>query len=121
MTTYVVLISGDEAAWAARSAADRAVTMQAHETFSRALAERGHTVTAGEELTPSRGGRVARRVGDGFEVTDGPYAETVEQLGGFYVVESDDLDDLVQIAGELALTEGAVEVREAVDHSGDLG
>lgn len=121
MTTYVVLISGDEAAWAARSAADRAVTMQAHETFSRALAERGHTVTAGEELTPAREGRVGRREGDGFRLTDGPYTETVEQLGGFYVVESDDLDDLLDICGELALTEGAVEVRGTVDHSGGLG
>ena len=119
MTTYVVLISGDEAAWEARSEADRAVTMQAHDRFSRSLAERGHAVTAGEELTPSRGGRVARRAGDGFEVTDGPYAETVEQLGGFYVVESDDLDDLLEVCGVLAGADGAVEVRASVDQCGD--
>jgi len=120
MTTYVVLISGQESAWAARTDADRQATMEAHQTFARTLAERGHKMAAGEELTGPREGRVVRRDGDGFRITDGPYAETVEQLGGFYVVESDDLDDLMQVVGVLARTEGAVEVRGTVDHSGDM-
>jgi hypothetical protein len=121
MTTYVVLISGEETAWEARTEAQRSATHEAHRTFARTLAERGHKITAGEELTGSRDGKVVRPDGDGFTVTDGPYAETVEQLGGFYVVESDDLDDLMQVVGELARTEGAVEVRGIVDHSGDMG
>jgi hypothetical protein len=121
MTTYVVLISGPETVWEARTEADRAATHEAHRTFAQTLARRGHKITAGEELTRSREGRVARRDGDSFSITEGPYAETVEQLGGFYVVESDDLDDLMRVVGELARTEGAVEVRGVVDHSGDLG
>ena len=47
-------------------------------------------------------------------VTDGPYAETVEQLTGFYVVRSDDLDDLLDVCGVLADGDGAVEVRACV-------
>ena len=49
-------------------------------------------------------------------VTDGPYAETVEQLTGFYTVETDDLDDLLQVVAVLAGAEGAIEVRATVDH-----
>jgi hypothetical protein len=47
-------------------------------------------------------------------VTDGPYAETVEQLTGFYVVRSDDLDDLLDVCRILADGDGAVEVRACV-------
>ena len=56
---------------------------------------------------------------DAVTVTDGPYAETVEQLTGFYVVDTDDLDDLLQVAGVLAGAGGVVEVRGTVDHSGN--
>ena len=53
-------------------------------------------------------------------VTDGPFAETAEQLSGFYLVESDDLDDLLQISATLTGSsgdaDGVVEVRATVDH-----
>lgn len=54
-------------------------------------------------------------------VTDGPYTETVEQLGAFYLVESDDLDDLLKVCGVLAEPDGAIEVRATVDHSANAG
>ena len=86
-----------------------------HGEFARLLAERGHTVTGGAELAHSRDARVVRRSeGGGSAVTAGPYAETVEQLTGFYVVDSDDLDDLLEVVAVLADAEGAVEVRAAV-------
>ena len=44
-------------------------------------------------------------------MTDGPYAETVEQLSGFYLVETDDLDDLVEVTKILADAEGGIEIR----------
>lgn len=118
MTTYVVLLPGDESVWEAASEEERALVFERHAEFSRLLEERGHRVTAGEELTHSRTAKVVRaRPEGGVTVTDGPYAETVEQLGGFYVVESDDLDDLLEICGVLADADGGVEVRAAVDHS----
>ncbi|PWN02186.1 transcription initiation protein [Nocardioides silvaticus] len=120
MTTYVVLLPGDENAWEALSAEEQAAVFAKHEEFSAALAARGHTVTGGHELTHSRTTKQVRKSPSGeLLVTDGPYAETVEQLSGFYVVESDDLDDLVQVCGILADGDGAVEVRAAVDHSGE--
>ena len=121
MTTYVVLLPGDETAWENASPEEQAAVFAKHEEFSQALAERGHTVTGGEELTHSRTTRKVARNHDGsLLVTDGPYAETVEQLSGFYVVESDDVDDLIQVCAILAEPGSApVEVRAAVDHSGD--
>lgn len=119
MTEYVVLLPGDESTWETASADYRAAVFARHEEFSRLLAERGHVVTGGAELTHSREAKQVRRGPDGsITVTDGPYAETVEQLSGFYVVQSDDLDDLMALCGILAGDDGVVEVRAAVDHSG---
>ena len=121
MTEYVVLLPGNESTWEAATEEQKAQMYAKHGEFARLLAERGHKVTGGNELTHSRGARVVRGDLDAVTVTDGPYAETVEQLSGFYVVESDDLDDLLQVVGELGRTEGALEVRGVVDHSGDMG
>ncbi|GAA4709229.1 YciI family protein [Nocardioides conyzicola] len=111
MTTYVILLPGNEDTWASATEEERAATYAHHGEFARMLGERGHTITGGAELTHSRESRVVRA---GGEVTDGPYAETVEQLTGFYVVETDDLDDLLAVCGFLAGAEGAVEVRAAM-------
>lgn len=121
MTTYVVLLPGDETTWENATPEQQAAIFAKHEEFSQALAQRGHTVSGGAELTHSRTTRKVARSGDGgLLVTDGPYAETVEQLSGFYVVDSDDLDDLLQLCAILAEPDGPpVEVRAAVDHSGE--
>ncbi|MBO0810942.1 MAG: transcription initiation protein [Microlunatus sp.] len=113
----MILLPGDEANWERATPEQRASTYGRHEEFARTLAARGHRVTGGAELTHSRSAKQVRRGADGaVMITDGPYAETVEQLTGFYVVESDDLDDLLQVCGILADAEGALEVRAVVDH-----
>jgi hypothetical protein len=117
MTTYVVLLPGDENAWESASEEHRAAMYAKHGEFTRMLAERGHTVTGGAELAHSRDARVVRRDDAGVAVTDGPYAESVEQLTGFYVVDTDDLDDLLDVVAVLAGAEGAIEVRAAVGGS----
>ena len=119
MTVYAVLLPGDESVWENLPAEDRAATYARHEEFSKALEERGYKITGGAELTHSRTARTLRRTGDEITVTDGPYAETVEQLSGFYLVETDDLDDLVEVTKILADAEGGIEIRACVDHSGD--
>lgn len=118
MTTYAVLLPGDESYWDTASAEERQAGYARHEAFAKALAERGHTVTGGAELTHSRNALVLRRSGDQLTVTDGPYAETVEQLTGFYLVQSDDQADLIEVCKILSPLEGAIEVRACVDHSG---
>lgn len=121
MTTYVVLLTGDEAAWERMTPEEQAAVFGKHEEFSRLLNDRGHKLVGGEELTPSSAAKKLVKDATGnVVVSDGPYAETVEQLGAYYVVESDDLEDLLEICGVLADTQGAVEVRATVDH-GDAG
>ncbi len=117
MTEYVVLLPGNESAWASATEQQKAEMYAKHGEFARLLGERGHKLTGGNELTHSREARVVRNGADGIVVTDGPYAETVEQLTGFYVVDTDDLDDLLQVVGVLAGADGAIEVRPTVDHS----
>lgn len=117
MTEYVVLLPGDESAWASATEQQKAEMYAKHGEFARRLGERGHKLTGGNELTHSSQARVVRNGDGGIVVTDGPYAETVEQLTGFYVVDTDDLDDLLQVVGLLAGDDGAIEVRGTVDHS----
>lgn len=118
MTTYVVLLTGNEAAWETLTGEQQASVFAKHEEFARLLASRGHKLSGGQELMPSHTTRTVTKGDDGkVAVTDGPYAETVEQLGAFYLVDSDDLDDLLDICGVLAEPDGAIEVRAAVDHS----
>ena len=115
---YAVLIVGDEAAYQSATPEKHAEVMGRHMEFARLLAERGHTVTGGAELTASTTSRILRPVGDGHTVTDGPFAEGGEQLGGFYTVRTSDLDDLVEVCKVLAVDGDTLEIRACVDHSG---
>ena len=122
MTTYVILLPGDESTWEAATPDDRAAVYARHERFSRALEERGHRIVGGAELAHSREARVVRGGNGGPVVSDGPYAETVEQLSGFYLVESEDLDDLADVCGILVSPGEGLEIRAclpAPDQPGD--
>ena len=122
MTTYVVLLTGDETTWERLTAEQQASVFAKHEEFAGMLAARGHRLAGGQELMPSQTTKKITKGSDGkVAVTDGPYAETVEQLGAFYLVDSDDLEDLIEICGVLAESDGAIEVRAAVDHGVDEG
>jgi hypothetical protein len=110
MTTYAILLPGDESAWAAADAAERARVYGLHDQFSQTLEQRGHKVVGGAELAHSSEAKTVRGTSENVMVTEGPYAETVEQLTGFYLVESDDLDDLAKICG--IISEGEpIEIR----------
>ena len=111
MTDYAILLTGDEDRWAKATEEQRAVTFARHDEFAKALGDRGHVVTGGAELAHSRGTKVVRGSRGAVSVTDGPYAEAAEQLGGFYLVRTDDLDDLLDVCGILADGDGAIEVR----------
>lgn len=98
-TEYVILLHGDPQAWRDATPAERAETMARHDAFSRECAEQGYLITGGSELTDVALATVVRRPSDGGApvVSEGPFTETVEQLGGFYVIQTDDLDGLVAL------------------------
>ena len=119
MTTYVVLLPGDEDLWEAATPEHRAGVYDKHAEFSKALADRGHQVVGGAELAHSKAAKQVRKdAAGGVVVTDGPYAETVEQLTGFYLIESDDLEDLLDACSIVADVESSVEVREMLTKGG---
>jgi hypothetical protein len=113
MTEYVVLLPGDEAAWAVATEDRRQATYAKHREFAKLLEERGHRVTGGAELAHSREAKVLRTDADGRQtITEGPYSEAVEQLTGFYVIDTGDLEDLIEVCKVLGQGEGVIEIRE---------
>ncbi|NYG07049.1 hypothetical protein BJ986_001536 [Phycicoccus badiiscoriae] len=119
MTQYIVLLPADEARYASASAQERADLTAAHGEFAQLLAERGHKMTGGAQLTPAGQSRVVRGSAlDQVSVTDGPYAESAEQVGGYYVVETSDPADLAKVCGRLLATpfHDAIEIRPQVEN-----
>jgi hypothetical protein len=113
MRFLVLLASPDHVdRWDAAHEAERDVAFAAYRAFGRAVRERG-TLVLGDAL--HRPG-TARTVGPGehHPITDGPFPETVEQLGGFYVVDLPDLETAVELA-KLLPEDCSVEVRPTLE------
>jgi hypothetical protein len=113
MTDYVILFpSDDEARWEAGTEADHQATFDVDAEFGRLLQDRGGAITGGAALTHSRGARTLRRAADsGVMVTEGPFAESAEQISGFFLVRCDDYDALVEAAQVLVRAHPVVEIR----------
>ena len=107
----LLLLHGDEAAEAAMTPAEREAVMNGHVDFARRLRE-ASALLLGEALAPSSAGAVVRPTADGAAVTDGPFTETKEQLGGIYVIECADRAAALRWAAEVPRSPGlVVEVR----------
>jgi len=113
---YLVLLAADEGDWASATPEERQRVMDAHDTFHRAVAERA-TMVAGEALAESSEGRTLRHVDHRPVVTEGPYAEGVEQLGGFYLLEAASIDVVLDLCHALP-SSYAVEVRPVIQIEG---
>lgn len=111
---YVVLIYADEAVWNGLDEAGRHRYDVAHRAFSDAALAAGVRIEVGEALAGVASARTVRHVGDGDGVTltDGPFAETTEQLGGLYLVDTPDEQTLLDLLH--LLPESTHEVRECV-------
>ena len=107
---YALLIYAEEPAEAPTDEAV-AAEMEAYNGFTRHVAERG-AMKAGEALHPASTATTVR-VRDGQTVTtDGPFAETKEVLGGFYIVEAADLDEAIDYAARIpGAAHGSIEIR----------
>ena len=103
MAQYVVLLYEAAAGWPSGGPAAEA-GLKAHRAFGETY---GSALRGGSALQPTS---TATTIRDGV-VTDGPFAETKEALGGFYLIEADDLDQALAIAKEVPAPFGGVEVR----------
>src|SRR3954447_9874290 len=104
MAQYLVLIYESEADYAAGGEQAWKDAMVAHQEFA---GKHGASLRGGEAL---QGSATATSIRDSV-VTDGPFAETKELLGGYYVIEADDLDAALAIAKDVPAKFGGVEVR----------
>lgn len=110
---YMLMIYEDAAALADASEAEVAAIYAEHGALAEALAAKGAFV-AGEQLAPVTTATTVRTSKGKSMIADGPFAETTEHLGGFYVIEADDLDAAMAYARMLS---GTVEIRPVVDTS----
>ncbi len=95
MSRYLILLPAPEAEWAELPPEEHEKGMRSHVTFHEDLAVGGHTLVTAGPLDPSDRATSMRPGDDGAAlVTAGPFSETTEQVVGFYLVDSDDEDDL---------------------------
>ena len=108
---YILLIHDDEKSWQALGDSDRRAMMGEYRTFTDEIRASGHYQT-GSQLQPTSTA-TSVRVRDGKRlVTDGPFAETLEQLGGYYLVEAKNLDEAIALAARIPSARfGTIEVR----------
>jgi hypothetical protein len=114
MAQYLILIYGDEAEFAEPTPEAWAEMMKAHGRFAEQVVERGAKILGGNALGPTATATSIR----GDVVTDGPFVDTKEALGGYYLVEAVDLDHALAVAKLCPAPSGGVEVRPIVDTSG---
>jgi hypothetical protein len=109
MGQYVVLIYEDEKGWSDGDPAVIEEGMKAHNQFA---VDAGEKLRGGQALQPTSTATTIHKDGSGgFAVTDGPFVETKEALGGFYVIEAADLDEAIALAKKVPAPFGVVEVR----------
>jgi hypothetical protein len=113
MTEYTVLIIGDADRWWSMTEEQSRETHARHGEFAAALAKGGHEIRAGAQLQQSS--RAHSVPPGGGTATEGPYAEVTEQVGGFYVVATDDLEGLLECCQIIAADGDGIEVRPNVE------
>jgi hypothetical protein len=112
---YVLLICADESGIQAMSEEEGAAMMAKYAAFGQEMGARG-VLQTGERLRPTVDATTVR-VRDGEVLTsDGPFAETKEQIGGYYVVDCKDLDEAIEVAAKIpGASLGTIEVRPIWD------
>jgi hypothetical protein len=108
---YLCLIYDEEKRLNARSAKEMETFTSEYFAFTEAIQKSRHYL-GGEALQPVQTATTVRVRNGRVSTTDGPFAETKEQLGGFYLIEARDLNDAIQVAARIPSARvGSVEVR----------
>jgi hypothetical protein len=112
---YLLAIYGDEQRFATATEAENAAVSEAYNAFTKDIVDRG-LFQSGEALQPTSTATTVR-VRDGRTLTtDGPFAETKEQFGGYYLVDCKDLDEAIELAARIpGAATGSIEVRPVME------
>jgi hypothetical protein len=112
---YLCLIFDEEQRFATMPKRQLDGLMDEYRDFGESIRQSGHYVD-GSQLAPIRTASTVRLRNGKMSVTDGPFAETKEQLAGYYVIEAADLNEALQIASRIpSARSGSVEVRPLIE------
>ena len=108
---YLCLIYSDETMWPKLPKAETDSMMAEYMSFTESLKKSGQYLGS-NRLQPTHASTTVRIRNGKLSTTDGPFAETKEQLGGYYLVEARDLNDAIQVASRIPSARvGSIEVR----------
>jgi hypothetical protein len=115
---YMLMCCFDEALWAQMPDTQKDKIIQEYSVFVQGIVKSGH-LRASTKLRPSSMATTLRQQHGKLIATDGPFAESKEQLGGYHLVECRDLDEAMAIAGRIPTLRvgGSIEVRPVVPAS----
>jgi hypothetical protein len=112
---YLCLIYEDESKWGTMPKAEADALMGEYFSFTEGIKKSGHHL-GGEALQPTQTATTVRVRQGKVSSTDGPFAETKEQLGGYYLIDARDLNDAIQIASRIpSARTGSIEVRPIME------
>jgi hypothetical protein len=115
---YLLMIYQDETRWAQLPDAQQGQIMEEYRAFIQSIVKSGH-FRAGAKLHPTSTSTTVREQHGKRVTTDGPFAETKEQLSGYHLIECQDLDEALALAGRIPTLRvgGSIEVRPVVPAS----
>jgi hypothetical protein len=112
---YLCLIYEDEKNWMKMPKEQSDAVMGEYFSFTDGIKKSGHYV-GGEALQPTEAATTVRVRNGKISTTDGPFAETKEQLGGYYLIDAKDLNDAIQVAAKIPSARfGEVEIRPIME------
>ena len=112
---YLLLIYGDEEAFESAPEPQRRAIMEEYGRFAHELEQRGAMV-GGDQLAQTASATTVRVRNGETLTTDGPFAETKEQLGGYFKIDADDLDTAIELAAKIpGARTGSIEIRPVVE------
>ena len=113
---YLCLIYDEEKKLQGMSKSDMDALMGEYFAFTSDIQKSGHLL-GGNDLQPVASATTVRVRNGKVSTTDGPFAETKEQLGGYYLIEAKDLNEAIQVASRIPSAKlGAIEVRPVQEH-----
>ena len=115
---YLLLIYDDEKIWQSMSKEEMGKYMGEYGAFTQSIKQSGH-FKAGDALQHTHTATSVRVRGGKTQTTDGPFAETKEQLGGYYLIDAKNLDEAIAIAARIPSARfGTIEVRPIMTFEG---